>query len=118
MEDFKNLDTYQKWAKTTAIYPDNNTLITEGNPYYAALGLAGEVGELCNKLKKVMRDEDGVLTIKFLKDIEKELGDVLWYLAACASEFGLELGTIAEKNLGKLMDRKARGKLKGSGDDR
>jgi len=116
MTDYVDLNTYQDLAKTTAVYPAYPGL--PGNPYYPALGLAGEVGEFCNKLKKVLRDGAGVITPEFHETAEQELGDVLWYLAACASELGLELGTIAEKNLNKLFDRKARGTLQGDGDDR
>ena len=118
MIDYADLNTYQKLAKTTVVYPAIADVSIPGNPYYPALGLAGEVGEFCNKLKKVMRDNSGVITPEFTKDAEKELGDVLWYLAACASELGLDLGTIAEKNLDKLFDRKDRGTLQGDGDDR
>ena len=113
-----SLNMYQVLAKTTAIYPPINEINEGSNPYYAALGLAGEVGEFCNKLKKVMRDNYGVITPEFVADAEKELGDVLWYLAACASELGLNLGTVAEKNLDKLLARKDKGTLQGSGDDR
>jgi len=117
----ENLNTYQRYASTTAIYPSIgqlNVCESNRNPYYPALGLAGEVGEFCNKLKKVMRDNKGVITPEFIKDAESELGDILWYLAACATELGLELGTIAEANLGKLFKRKEKGTLKGSGDER
>ena len=117
MTDYVDLNTYQDLARTTAIYPGISPN-APGNPYYPALGLAGEVGEFCNKLKKVLRDGAGVITPEFHETAEQELGDVLWYLAACASELGLELGTIAEKNLNKLFDRKARGTLQGDGDDR
>jgi len=117
MTDYISLNNYQDLAQETAIYPDIDPS-TPGNPYYPALGLAGEVGEYCNKLKKVMRDCNGKMSLKFIENAEQELGDILWYLAACASELGLELGTIAEKNLEKLFGRQARGTLQGDGDDR
>lgn len=139
---------YQDKAKTTAQYPDlydllipvldkydvatiaQNPLIVgthEGqalfkklcaNPYYPALGLAGEVGEFCNKLKKVMRDKGGEIDREFLEFAEGELGDIQWYLAALCSELGLDLEKIAVKNLEKLASRKERGKIQGSGDNR
>lgn len=50
--------------------------------------------------------------------IAAELGDVLWYTAALATEFGLDLREIAEANLAKLEDRQRRGVIGGSGDNR
>jgi len=50
--------------------------------------------------------------------IEKELGDVLWYLSNIASDLGLSLSQIAKTNLDKLEDRKERDVIKGEGDDR
>jgi NTP pyrophosphatase (non-canonical NTP hydrolase) len=48
----------------------------------------------------------------------KELGDVLWYVAASAAEIGSSLEEIALANANKLLSRNARGKIGGSGDDR
>ncbi len=103
---------YQEKARQTAVYPNIGN-----NIYYAALGL-GEVGELQNKVKKVMRDYDGVVTEEMKKDLEKELGDILWYVATFCSELKVDMNDVAEKNIDKLFDRKARGVIKGSGDDR
>lgn len=107
------LNTYQKHAKKTAVYP------AKGQNYsYPALGLTGEAGEVSDKIKKVIRDNDGVLTDEIKKEIAKELGDVLWYLAIMAEEIGFTLNTIAEMNLKKLNDRKKRNVIHGSGDNR
>ena len=51
-------------------------------------------------------------------ELSKEIGDVLWYLAALSQELGLELQDIAEQNIIKLQSRKDRGLLSGSGDNR
>ena len=107
------LSEYQSKARVTALYPDAGS-----NPYYPALGLGGEVGEVLNKVKKVMRDNGGEITDEFRMDLKKELGDVLWYVAALASELDLDLDEVAEGNIKKLYSRKERGTLKGSGDDR
>lgn len=88
------------------------------NPYYPALGLAGEVGEYCNKLKKVQRDNAGEVTEQFREFAKKEIGDILWYVSECASSLNLDLNEIAKSNIQKLKSRKERGVLKGSGDDR
>lgn len=107
------LSDYQKKAQMTALYPDAGS-----NLYYPALGLGGEVGEVLNKVKKVMRDHDGKITDEFREVLKSELGDVLWYVAALARELNLDLDDIAQANLEKLSSRKERGVLQGSGDDR
>ena len=106
--------TYQKGALATAIYPGRG----QGNWTYPALGLAGETGEICEKIKKAIRDDGGRITPERLAAIEKELGDVLWYVAALCSELNLDLGTVAQKNLDKLAARQAGGRLHGDGDHR
>ena len=110
MDDLYHFDLYQDAAETTAIYPNKGD-----NLYYPALGLAGEAGEVCEKIKKIMRDQKGFLTDENEDEIAKELGDVLWYVA---NEINRNLSEIAEVNLQKLEDRKNRGKLQGSGDNR
>ena len=109
-------DDYQAAAARTAIYPGAGT-----GEYpalaYTALGL-GEVGELQGKVKKVYRDDEGVITPENRRAIMEELGDVLWYAACMARELGVSLGDVASNNLAKLSDRAARGQLQGSGDRR
>jgi len=84
---------------------------------YAGLGL-GESGEIQGKLKKIIRDGGGVVNDDVRAKIAGEIGDSLWYHAALAKEFGLSLSDIAEANLAKLADRKVRGVIGGSGDNR
>lgn len=104
---------YQECAMRLAVYPD------KGNNYtYPVLGLCGEAGEVAEKVKKLIRDGNGEITKEFQESVAKELGDVLWYLAAVAKEFRLKLEDIANKNLEKLADRANRGVLHGSGDNR
>lgn len=107
------LNEYQEKAKATAVYPAMGM-----NYSYPALGLVGEAGEVAEKVKKIIRDQDGVLTEENKIEIGKELGDVLWYIAIMADEMGLTLQTVAEENLKKLWSRKERGVLGGSGDNR
>jgi NTP pyrophosphatase (non-canonical NTP hydrolase) len=101
------LSSYQKAASSTAIYPTQHAIT------YPALGLAGEAGEVANKVKKIIRD--GKLDKTALKG---EIGDCLWYIAALCRDLNIDLGDVAKANLEKLQDRKARGTLKGSGDTR
>lgn len=85
---------------------------------YPALGLAGETGEVLEKVKKVVRDHGGVVKSEVKEQLKKEMGDVLWYLAQLATELDLSLGEIAKSNIEKLESRLERGRLHGSGDER
>ena len=109
-----DFSTYQRGARTTAVYPGCG----EGQWTYPALGLAGETGEVCEKLKKAIRDDGGKVNAERLAAISKELGDVLWYVASVAVDLGSSLEEVAERNVAKLADRDARGVIHGSGDDR
>ncbi len=106
-------EEYQKKSRKTALYPD-----VGGNFIYPTLGLAGEAGEVAEKIKKVIRDDGGEILPEKKKELEKELGDVLWYLSQLTTEIGLSLEEVAEKNIEKLYSRLDRGKIKGSGDNR
>ena len=104
---------YQIAACETAIFPKEKA--TE----YLTLGLTGEAGEIANKVKKFIRDgaaQDEYLAKRI--EIGYEIGDVLWYCAVLAKEMEMDLGHIMENNLQKLADRKKRGMLSGSGDNR
>lgn len=105
--DFK---AYQQCAMTTRIYHGEDQLV------YSSLGLAGEAGELANKVKKILRGDDN--REELIAGIRGEMGDVLWYLAALAEDIGTDLGQIAEENLQKLQSRYARDKIRGGGDGR
>ena len=108
-----DFDAYQKAAGTTAVYPNRGDNFT-----YPALGLAGESGEVCEKLKKVIRDHGGVLDDNIRREVAKELGDVLWYVSQVAFEMGLSLQDVAEANVQKLASRQQRDQIHGNGDNR
>lgn len=82
------------------------------------LGLVGESGEIAEKFKKLVRDKQGKLTQEDRDEIIKELGDVLWYVNAVAHLLGSSIEEVAQKNLGKVLSRKQRGTISGSGDNR
>lgn len=103
---------YQEAIKQTSIYP------LEMGPSYPALGLAGECGEVCDKIKKTYRDKNGVFDDETKKNISKELGDVLWYLAALCNSLELDFDDVAKQNIEKIFQRKERNTLHGDGDDR
>ena len=107
-----NFDDYQNKAVTTAIYPKNQAT------QYLTLGLVSEAGEVAGKLKKIIRDREGVIGVYEKSVIADELGDVLWYIACLAIELNIPMSVIAENNIAKLEDRRSRDVLKGSGDKR
>tara|TARA_A100001388_G_C28570768_1_gene404161 strand:- start:383 stop:712 length:330 start_codon:yes stop_codon:yes gene_type:complete len=108
--DFK---TYQKKSRETAKYPNLGS-----NNIYPTLGLVGEAGEVAEKVKKVIRDKNGIFDEESKLGIKKELGDVLWYISNLCTEFGFDLEDVASQNIEKLKLRASRGKIGGSGDDR
>lgn len=115
--DFGNepltFDEYQDLALDSAIYDEKFRIL------YPALKLAGEAGEVAEKVGKRLRDYDGDLdNLEFQQELAKELGDVLWYISALASDMGYSLAEIGDMNLAKLASRAARGVLGGSGDNR
>lgn len=109
-----NMNAYQDQAASTAIYPGRGTV---AGLAYVGLGL-GEAGEVQGKIKKILRDSDGRLEDAQRIEIMKELGDVLWYVAMIADEIAIDLESVARQNLAKLADRRERGVLTGSGDNR
>lgn len=114
------LDEYQGCAMEFAIYP--------GMLLYPALGLASEAGEVADKVKKLIRDDEMPLDENYnpareidadkRRAIALEIGDCLFYCAALADDIGYTLSEIADMNIAKLEDRAMRGKLQGSGDYR
>ena len=109
---------YQKLTAKTALYKKIPALKKIGTSIYTVLGLVGETGEVAEKVKKMLRNDNGVITTEFKDDLTKELGDVLWYVSQTASEFKIDLEKIASGNIEKLLSRKKRGALHGRGDNR
>jgi len=107
-----NFREYQEKAFTTAL-PS-----IKDNIYYHTLGLSGEAGEICNKIKKVMRDKNGEISDEMKESLKAEIGDVMWYVASLCTVLGLDLEDVCSANLDKLYSRMERNKLSGSGDNR
>jgi NTP pyrophosphatase (non-canonical NTP hydrolase) len=110
--DMVDFNSYQRSASKFAIYPEQHKLI------YPALGMAGEAGEVANKIKKLIRDGPDKRPLTWREDISYEIGDVLWYCSELADNINYTLGMIAAQNLAKLQKRKAKGTIGGSGDTR
>ncbi len=107
------LNQYQALAMTSAIYPNKGS-----NVIYPTLGLCGESGEIAEKIKKVIRDNNGIISDETKQLLVKELGDVLWYVSAISNELGVDLNTVAEVNVAKLSNRVKNNTIHGSGDNR
>jgi NTP pyrophosphatase (non-canonical NTP hydrolase) len=107
------ISEYQELSRRTATYPGAGE-----NIVYPTLGLAGEAGEVAEKVKKLLRDDGGVLSDERRAALASELGNVIWYVAQVATEAELDLEQIAQANLDKLLSRQRRGVLSGSGDQR
>lgn len=107
-----DLNSYQIIARSTADYADKFKII------YPGFGLCGEAGEVAEKIKKVLRDNNGDFTDALKSKIALELGDSLWYIAILSEDLGFTLQDIADLNINKLADRKKRNKIHGSGDFR
>jgi NTP pyrophosphatase (non-canonical NTP hydrolase) len=128
-----DFEEYDKRAAETAAYPEAGEFrasvealwegcevglpVTQGLSY-VALGLTEEAGEFAGHLKKALRDDSGLILIDRRDRLLDELGDVLWYVSQAANELGVDLQSIAKRNVEKLRSRKERGKLGGSGDSR
>lgn len=105
-----NFSEYQKLSIKTAIYGVEHQIT------YPALGLASEAGEVAGKVKKRLRDGGSFIALR--DQLRDELGDVLWYVAVLAHDLDLDLDEVALNNIKKLSDRKSRGVISGSGDNR
>jgi NTP pyrophosphatase (non-canonical NTP hydrolase) len=106
------LNEYQREASQTAAFDHNYVIV------YTSLGLNGEAGELAEHAKKLIRDDNGEVTAERMEAVEKEAGDVLWYLSQVCSAWGLDFDTVAKENIRKLRSRQERGQIHGSGSER
>ena len=112
-----NFDEYQKKAAKYDLAEATADLKAPGF-IEKVLGLVGEAGETADKIKKILRDKDGVMSEEDRELIIKELGDTLWYIAAISRYLEVSLSEVASGNIAKLEDRYQRNKLHGEGDKR
>ncbi len=99
---------YQEFVKSMKVYPEKHAIV------YPALGIAGEGGEVAEKVKKWLRGDRELDKLELLK----EAGDVLWYITSLADDLGYTLQDLVNENVKKLSSRKERGVQKGDGDNR
>lgn len=103
---------YQLWSDKTALYPKDAGIT------YTVIGLANEAGECLGIVKKMMRDDNNILTEEKRDKLIAEVGDVAWYLARVCTELGIAMEDVFDLNVAKLEDRLKRDVIKGSGDNR
>lgn len=107
-----SLDEYQDFVESTwipAATPMENEL-------RILMGIFGESGELAELVKKFYRDQGDPMEFRDLA--EKEIGDILYYLAKIANFYDLTLQDCLNNNVLKLTSRKERNVITGSGDNR
>lgn len=111
------IDDYSKQAITTLVGTHG---LDDMEPALISqvFGLMGESGEVAEKFKKLIRDKHGKISEEDKQEILKELGDILWYINSLSTLLGSSLEEVAQKNLDKVLSRKARGVTAGSGDNR
>lgn len=111
------IDDYSKQAITTLLGTHG---LDDMEPALISqvFGLMGESGEVAEKFKKLIRDKHGKISEEDKQEILKELGDILWYINSLSTLLGSSLEEVAQKNLDKVLSRKARGVTAGSGDNR
>jgi NTP pyrophosphatase (non-canonical NTP hydrolase) len=106
---------YEKLARRTATFTGKQKEFVLA---YLALGVAGESGEVAEKIKKIIRNDEGAISEEKRESLKHEIGDVLWYLAMLSRELGFSFEEAADANVKKLADRAARGVIKSTGDQR
>jgi NTP pyrophosphatase (non-canonical NTP hydrolase) len=97
-----DLDTYQRKAHATADYDGCDAAPGRLLPHYPVMGLGGEVGEVLEKAKKVLRDDDDRLSPDTVAALRLELGDALWNLTELCGQIDLPLSSVAAANLAEV----------------
>jgi NTP pyrophosphatase (non-canonical NTP hydrolase) len=112
-----NFNEYQSQTQKTAFgYATSETenVSQKEAIQFLALALNGESGEVAEKAKKYIREDDEM----YVDGLRDELGDVLWYLTRLAVECDIDIEKVAQENVNKLTDRDNRDMITGMGDDR
>lgn len=110
-----DLDEYQRLATRTALFSDEDVKYAL---MYLGLGVAGETGEIAEKIKKILRNDGGAISEEKRESLKQEIGDVLWYLSQLSRVLGFKFSEAATANIIKLSDRASRGVIKSEGDAR
>lgn len=113
-DDYDRVNAYLQFTRSTVGYAKDGWATPKGERIsYTALGLAGEVGEVANQVKKIHRDDDGRLTPERRLKILDEMGDVLWYFFRLLDECGISFWEALDENRSKLTRRLHAGTIHG-----
>jgi NTP pyrophosphatase (non-canonical NTP hydrolase) len=110
-----DFDEYQKLANRTGNFTGKQG---EFALMYLGLGVTSEAGEIADKIKKIIRNDNGTISAEKKEALVSEFGDVLWYLSQLARYFDMPFSDVAKANIKKLEDRAARGVIASTGDTR
>ena len=108
----ETFEEYQQIAMSTKAYGAGLPI------FYPTIKLNGEAGEVAEKVGKIWRDKNGEIGENDKLEIKKELGDTLWYICAIADDLQFNLIDVANTNIAKILDRRSRNVVSGSGDNR
>lgn len=110
-----DFDKYEKLASRTGVFEGK---VAENPLMYLGLGVTSEAGEVADKIKKIMRNDQGIISPEKKEALKLELGDVLWYLSQISKNLSIPFSEVAQANIDKLWKRHQEGLIKGSGDNR
>ena len=110
-----DFDEYQTLANRTGIFEGK---VAENPLMYLGLGVTSEAGEVADKIKKIIRNDQGIISAEKKEALKLELGDVLWYLSQIARHLEIPFTEVAQANIDKLADRAERNVIKSTGDSR
>ena len=105
------IQEYENFMSTSKVY--NSLPII-----YPTIGLNGEAGEVAEKIKKIIRDNNGIFDVDHKEDILKELSDVIWYVWAIATDMGYTLEDVLNAGVQKISKRQLTNTIHGNGDNR
>ena len=77
----------------------------------AALGLAGEAGELADEIKKHLFHGHNLTKEKLREKVTKELGDIIWYATFLMTTMNTTMEEVQAQNIKKLQERYKSGKF-------
>jgi NTP pyrophosphatase (non-canonical NTP hydrolase) len=109
-----DFNEYQQFSRETRITSEEFPDFVTPDMVRAVSGLTGESGEVSEKLKKAIREEEE----EYIEELKDEVSDCLWYLSWICDELDCTLEEVAQQNKEKLTDRQDRGVIQGSGDNR
>lgn len=115
------MGTLNDYANKVLVEKQHESFIPDNELYqvlYLSIGLQGEFGEFCEKVKKIIRDKNGVISDKDKTLLKKELGDVMWYWVALCEKLQINPEDVLETNIEKLSKRCVENKIHGDGDER